>query len=132
MIVFIIEGVLLILSAIYYVLSRSAEWLIFVGLILVAMAIERLITAMQELIPGDIIEVDADALEWKPADKILPPEPVDGTYLEYNVVLAGSKKTTTLEYWGGGLWMEPDGCGESYIVTYWREMPMPPKEVKNE
>ncbi len=132
MIVFIIESLLAIVSIIYYALSRRAEWLILVGLVIVMMAVERLIVAVQNLIPEDVIEVDADALEWTRTDKALPPEPVGDECLEYNVMIAGAERSTTLEYHGANVWLEPHDGGVSYAVTHWREMPKVPEEVKDE
>lgn len=130
MFVFVIEGLLVVISAIYYILSKNPEWLILVGLILLAMAIERLISSINDMefsfeTSGDI-EIFTEDMEWIRTDKALPPEP-QVKFKEYNVITENCKDATTLLYKGKGEWADPYGDAR-YKVRLWRYMPEPPKE----
>lgn len=75
-------------------------------------------------------EGDAEGSGWILVGEQLPevPEGTEDDYCpEFNVIIKGAEKATTLKYAPDGTWF--DDIGEVYVVTAWRPLPEPYKGV---
>lgn len=98
---------------------------------------DTMISILDEVAKEYATDTNVGSNGWIPCSERLPEEPEKtddieesiyiGKLTEYNVMIQGAKKATTLYYAGDGYWYD-EASQECYPVTAWQPLPEPYQE----